>query len=413
MNAIGLLASDTYYIILVYLGLIILISVLLPKLLESHKLTSPIVYLVLAIIVFSFFSESPLPHLSDDPIIGKRITELGIIISLTAAGLKLNSPFSWETWKYPIRLLLITMPLTVVAVMLFGWQYLGFAPATALLLGAAIAPTDSVLAPNVQSSSPHKDKAGSSRLILTGESGFNDGLAFPFINMAIAMALIGTHPSLWINDWLMIDILYRISVGAFIGLVSGWFLSKFIFSSPKPKSHSSALLALTLTLFPYGLAELAFSYGFIAVFVAACVFRYEETKNEFIVPLNDFSEDIEKPLLAILFTLLGVYISHGFIHDFELYMIPTALIILLVVRPVTGLIALSGTNINLSRKFFISFYGIRGIGSIFYLLYAFSHASFEQSNEALALVTTVIICSIFIHGLSAKYLVERCEPGCT
>lgn len=137
-----------------------------------------------------------------------------MIISLTAAGLKLKRPFAWQTWRYAVRLLVITMPLTIVIVAFFGWKFLGFAPATAMLLGAVIAPTDPVLggliAPkdpvlNSDSQITESHREDTSRLALTSEAGLNDGLAFPFTNMAIAMALLGIYPSLWFTDWLITD----------------------------------------------------------------------------------------------------------------------------------------------------------------------------------------------------------------
>jgi NhaP-type Na+/H+ or K+/H+ antiporter len=306
------------------------------------------------------------------------------------------------------------MPLTIAFIAFFGWNFLGLAPATAILLGAVIAPTDPVLASDIQTTPPQTEDSSNTRLALTTEAGLNDGLAFPFTNMAIAMVLVGNDPSLWFADWLLVDFIYKIFTGTLVGLATGWLLAKIIFSCPKPECHSSAIsvgmLTVSLTLLPYGLAEILNSYGFITVFVAACTFRYQETTHEYLNVLHDFSEEIERTLVVILFTILGIYISHGFTTDFQLYMLPAALFIVLIIRPLTGLIGLAGTKLRRSRKYIISFYGIRGIGSIYYLLYAFDHAGFEQSREVLALVTTVIILSVFIHGLSARPVMNRWAP---
>ncbi|MDW7731444.1 MAG: cation:proton antiporter [Methanolobus sp.] len=407
-------SPDIYDIILFYLGFVILVAMLFPRFLSRYIITAPIAYLLISVVVFSFFPDSPLPHPEDSPDLGKRLTEIGVIISLTAAGLKLTRPFAWQSWRYAARLLIITMPLTIASIAFFGWRFLGFAPATAMLLGVVIAPTDPVLASDIQTSPPHEEDTSNARLALTTEAGLNDGLAFPFTNMAIAMALIGNDPSLWFADWLLIDLFYKVAMATFVGLVIGWMLAKIIFSFPKPESHSSAisvgLLTLSLTLLPYGLAELLNSYGFITVFVAACAFRYQETTHEYLSILHDFSEEIERTLVVILFTMLGIYISHGFPGDFQWYMVPAALFVLIIIRPLAGLIGLAGTNLKRSRKYIISFYGIRGIGSIYYVLYALDHAGFEKSREALALVTTVIVISVFIHGLSARPVMNRWAP---
>lgn len=411
MGSFNLALPSSYDIVLLYLGVIILVATVFPRFFSQYLITIPIIYLVLAAGVFSFFQESPLPDLADNPYLGKRLTELGVIISLTAAGLKLKEPFAWKTWRYAVRLLLVTMPITIGLIFVFGWVILGFVPATAMLLGAVLAPTDPVLAADIQTTPPHQDDASSSRLALTTEAGLNDGLAFPFTNMAIAMALAVAHPGQWFADWLAIDFFYKIIVGTLIGLGAGWLLAKIIFSCPKPQSYSSALtvglLALSLTLIPYGLAELVHSYGFISVFVAACVFRYQESNQEYLLALHDFSEELESILVAVLFTVVGVYVSHGYWEDFQWYMLPAALMILLVIRPAAGLLGMIGASLPRAKKLIISFYGIRGIGSIYYLLYALYHASFEQAREALALTMTVIILSIFLHGLSARPVMER------
>jgi sodium/hydrogen antiporter len=151
-------------------------------------------------------------------------------------------------------------------------------------------------------------------------------LHFHFTNMAIAMALIGVHPNLWFTDWLIKDFFYKIIAGTIIGFGTGWLLAKIIFSYSAPKTQSSklsvGLLSLTLTLFPYGLAEIIHSYGFISVFVAACTFRYQEATNEYLNVLHNFSEEMERVLVAVLFTYAGIYLSQNFINDFHWYMIP-------------------------------------------------------------------------------------------
>ncbi|MDY0385731.1 MAG: cation:proton antiporter [Methanolobus sp.] len=413
MDQIDIFSPQDYDIILVYLGIVILLAMTFPQFLPRHRITAPIAYLLISVCVFSFFPQSPLPHLAESPYLGKRLTELGVIISLTAAGLKLQQPFAWKTWRYATRLLIITMPLTIALTAFVGWGFLGFAPAGAMLLGAVIAPTDPVLASDTQTTPPDKDDT-SARMALTTEAGLNDGLAFPFTNMAISMVLIGTHPSFWFTGWLVTDVFYKILVGALMGVVTGWLLAKIIYCCPKPQNKISTLsvglLALSLTLLPYGLAELVSSYGFITVFVAACTFRYQETTHHHLNVLHDFSEEIERTLVVILFSILGIYISHGFLEDFQWYMVPAALFVVLIIRPLTGIIGLWGTDLNRSKKYIIAFYGIRGIGSIYYLLYAFYHADFGQSKEILALVTVVILISIFMHGLSARPVMKRWMP---
>ena len=212
----------------------------------------------------------------------------------------------------------------------------------------------------------------------------------------------------------MTDFFYKSIAGTLVGLVTGWLLSKVVYCTPGSKcnysTQSVGLLAISLTLFPYGFAEILQSYGFIAVFVAACMFKQQEKTHEYLDILHDFSEELEGTMVVMLFTLAGIYISKDYPQDFQWYMIPASILIVMVIRPITGLIGLIGSGLPRAKKYIISFYGIRGIGSIYYLLYAFYHAEFEQDNEVLALVTTVIILSIFVHGLSAGPVLKRWIP---
>lgn len=406
--------TSNYYLVLMYLGFIILVASVMPRINRGNMISTPIVYLFLSILVFMFFKESPLPHPINQPYLGKRLTELGIVISLTAAGLKIKHPFRWSTWRYSTRLLLITMPLTIAAIALVGWKWLGFAPATALLIGAVIAPTDPVLASDVQTTPPDEDDHSNIRLTLSTEAGLNDGLAFPFTNMAILMAVVGVSPQLWAADWLMVDVLYKTVMAVIVGIACGWLLAKVMFSIPNTSSHinsiSAGILALSLGLFPYGLAELLHSYGFIAVFVASCMFRRQEETHEHILVMHDFSEELERIMIAVMFTFMGVYLTQEFLDDFRWYMLPMGLIILFLIRPISGMIGLIGSGMTKGTRMVVAFYGVRGLGSVFYLLYAFTIVPFERAEEALAQVMVVILMSIFFHGLTARPVMERWLP---
>jgi len=169
---------------------------------------------------------------------------------------------------------------------------------------------------------------------------------------------------------------------------------------------SIGILALALTLIPYGTAEILSSYGFIAVFVAACAFRYQESEHEYLSNLHDLSEQMEQMLVLVVFLLIGIYLTSGFIQDFQWYMIPAAIATVFLIRPVSGLLGLIDISLPWEKKVVISFFGIRGVGSVYYLMYALYHADFQAAGEVLALVTVIIIVSVLVHGLLAKPAVE-------
>lgn len=401
----GFFQTDLYDLGLLLAATVFLVAVLVPRFVDQwHIITSPILFVAVGAGIFLLPIGWQLPDLVDDVWWPKRLTELAVIVSLTSAGLKLNKPFSWRTWQVSWRLLVFTMPLTIITTAALGWWAAGLVPASALLLGAVIAPTDPVLASDVQTGGPTTPDASPTRVGLTTEAGLNDGLAFPFTNLAIAVALVGLHPGDWFVGWLVIDVFYKILVGALVGATSGWLLSILVFRT-SPTHHlartMTGILSLSLTLFPYALAELASSYGFIAVFVAACVFRQSEALHRYQAMLHDFSEEMERILMALLMFLIGAYVAQGILASLTLPMVLIVILIVFVVRPVTGILALWGCRLAGRQKWAVAFFGIRGIGSIYYLAYAIYHVAFPQAHVLWAMVILVVLVSVVVHGLSA------------
>jgi len=219
---IELLPIETYDIILLSAGIVILLAALLPDVFEDRLITLPIFYLIFSGIVFGLLVDIDITHFAEGPYWAKRVTELAVIISLTGVGLKINKPFDKKTWSISSRLLIITMPITILLMALIGWWFLGFIPATAVLLGAVISPTDPVLAEEVQTTPPLEEDVLSTQVALTTEAGLNDGLAFPFTNMAIAIAFAGVAPAGWFIEWFLVDFLYKILIGSAVGVLLGY-----------------------------------------------------------------------------------------------------------------------------------------------------------------------------------------------
>ncbi|HEY0046010.1 MAG TPA: cation:proton antiporter [Flavobacterium sp.] len=408
-----ILSISTYNIYLLLTGLVILLASVIPNILKKSLLSAPIIYLAIGFGLYFLGNEyytsiGPLDNVSTI----LRISEFVVLVALTNAGLKIKKPFRWVTWKYSFFLLLITMPLTIVASSYISWTILGLAPAAALLFGALISPTDPVLASDLQTSQPSDEDTSKTRLALTSEAGFNDGLAFPFTFFAIHFASKGADISSWILDWVIVDVIYKILSGILLGFLCGWLLYKIVFKMPSRDLHSDisrGILSLALTLLPYSITEVCGGYGFIAVFVAACVFSNREKSIEHMDNLHSFTEEIERIFVALLFVLIGVYLASNLEALTKWPLILTALIIILVIRPLAGFIALFRSDLTGFEKFAISFYGIRGVGSIFYLMFAFSEADFEDASTLMQLTAVTIILSVFIHGISAAILQKKLD----
>lgn len=403
-------AFDFYVVLLFVLGcVVLLILIVAPRVKLRKYITSPIFFLLLGVALFLLPIPWELPELIDEPVLLKRITEFGVIVALVSAGLKINNPFSWKTWGPSARLLLVTMPLTIAATAFLGWWVAGLVPASAILLGAVLAPTDPVLANDVQTSDPGAPDDSSVRLTLTTEAGLNDGLAFPFTNLAIAVAVLGLAPSAWFADWLLIDVFYKIIIGGVVGGVCGKFLGYLLFNIPENKNLKIAdsVFALALVLFPYAAAELVSSYGFIAVFVSAAVFRQKRPDHDYQKRVHQFSVTMEGLMEGILMLIIGGYLVFGVLEPLTLPMIAVGLAIIFFVRPISGLIAFAGSDLPKAKQWVISFFGIRGIGSLYYLAYGIYMADFPQSDELWAITIFIVALSVLVHGVTAKSIMGR------
>lgn len=404
---------DPYKLALALIGLALIGATWLPHLLKRHPVTFPIVYVVLGIVLYALPLHLPDPDPFEYSVVAERLTELVVLVALVGAGLRIDTPFGWRRWAPTWRLLGFTMPLCILAGAWLGHSLLGLGLASALLLGAALAPTDPVLASDVQVGGPGEGKEDPVRFALTSEAGLNDGLAFPFVWLAIALSLVasGTNPD-WFARWLWLDVGWRIGGGVLIGWVVGYGLMHLIFRSRTDVTlsrTSDGLAALAITLFVYGVAELCHAYGFLAVFVAAVVIRHHTRSHEYHETLNLFAEQCERLLTALLLILLGGTISNGVLAPLQWVDLGFALAFVLLVRPLAGWLSLARSALPARERWAISVFGIRGMGSFYYLAFAFNHGRFDDHPRLWAIVTLVVLLSVLLHGLSANKVLARLD----
>lgn len=385
-----------------------LIAALLPRLLGRVPISMPMVFVAAGMGAFALFPDLPDPDPIKHPGFALHITELCVIVSLMGAGLAINRAFSWRTWSTTWRLLGITMPVSIIAVALLGWWGLGLGAASAILLAAALAPTDPVLASEVQVSEPLTEEGSDddeARFAVTSEAGLNDGLAFPFTYAAIAVSMAGIAPSGWLGEWLLIDVAWRLGIGLAVGLAVGWALRRMFFSSISErlgfKDRADGFIALGATFLAYGLAEVAEGYGFIAVFVCACTIRAGEHAHGLHGVLHTFVEQVERLLTVVVLILLGGAVARGLLESLTAADIVFAAVLLLVIRPVAGWIGLTPGKTGPRERGTIAFFGVRGVGSLFYIAYALENGQFPGAERLWAIVSLVILGSVLIHGVAA------------
>ena len=314
----------------------------------------------------------------------------------------------YRRWRPTIRLLAAAMPLTIAAVALMGWAFAGMTLAGAILLGAVLAPTDPVLAGEVQVGPPTEGDEQPVRFTLTTEAGLNDGLAFPFVYLGLLLGSSGFSAAM-LGEWLLVDVFYRIAAGVLGGAAVGWLLARVLFVIPRGNvlaDTASGVLSIAGVLFCYGATELAEGYGFIACFVAGIVLRRVEAEHEFHGRLHSFNEAIELALTALLLLLVGATFPRLFgILDWAHAGIALGLIFL--VRPIAGWVGLVRTGLAARERLFVAFYGIRGVGSIYYLAYAGSHLELVNEGQLWATILLTILLSTIVHGFTAGPIVVQ------
>jgi sodium/hydrogen antiporter len=406
-----------YHLGMALIGLLAVAAVALPLLLRKRLISYPIVIVLCGAALSLAFDGGTFDPVAQG-FLAEHLAEFAVIIALTGLGLSIDRRVSWRGWMSTWKLLALTMPLSIAAAASLGWWMVGLAPAAAMLFGAALAPTDPVLAADVQigpptTGDPDADEPDEVRFALTSESSLNDGLAFPFTNLAILIAVAGFSPRAWLTEWLLIDVLYKIGGGLLfgwlIGKALGWFTLKLVGRSGAPgiigegDATSPAVLVLAYTLLSFGITEVLGAYGFIAVFVTAYVVRDTERQNHVHDHLHEGAEQLELLAMSVVLLLLGAAFADSLYAAVTWETIAAALLLILVARPLAGWIGLaSNPGTTRPERAMISFFGIRGLGSIYYLAYGLNRVELVEAETLWTLTAVTIFTSLIIHGLTAR-----------
>ncbi|WP_301076572.1 cation:proton antiporter [Sphingomonas sp.] len=405
-------SPDPYILILTGAGLLIALVAWLPLALRRLPLSLPIVCIGIGAAIFSLPAVTLRPLPLDFPDIAERFTEFVVIIALMGAGLKLDRPFSWRKWGVTWRLLGITMPLGILAITAMGGWLLGLSWVAALLLAASLAPTDPVLASDVQVGPPKSGEEDEVRFGLTSEAGLNDGFAFPFVHLAIALGLSATTGEPWAKQWLLYNVLWEIAAGVIggwlIGRLFGW-LTFHVPADTKLSKTGDGLIAISATFVSYGVTELIHCYGFLAVFVTALTLRRSHREHEFNRQMHDITEQVERLAMMVLLLLFGGALVSGLMRPLQWMDVAAAVAILLIIRPLGGMIALAGFKASTSEKMTLAFFGIRGVGSFYYLAYGLNHMELAGGERLWAIVGLVALLSILLHGLTVTPVMRRLD----
>jgi NhaP-type Na+/H+ or K+/H+ antiporter len=398
------------------IGALLLLRGLTATLLKRLPVTPAIIYLGVGLLVgptgLNLFHFNPLKESA----LLEALTEVAVLISLFSAGVKMPGPFTFARWRVPMLLATVSMGLTVAMVAAFAYWVLGLPLGAGVLLGAILAPTDPVLATDVQIRHPgDRDQL---RFTLTCEAGMNDGSAFPFV--MLGLGLLGLHG---LGDsgqrWLVVEVLWATTGAVAIGVAGGVALARLGWSLRRgPNNHEllDDFLGLGLIGVVYGLCVLVDAWGFLAVFFAAAALRQTEQKLAKAAAPTDtgeaqatvsqgaliFKEHLERLSEMVLVILLGGTL---FLDSWSWPAVGLALFLFLVARPVSVLVALWGSGTARPMRGLVAWFGVRGVGSLYYLMFAIQHGLPQPlALQLIQLTLIVVTLSILLHGTSVKPL---------
>lgn len=408
-------------------GLMLILMGLVGSVIERLPLSTGLLYLVIGFALGPSFAGL----LVIDPIARtatlERVFEIAVLISLFTLGLKLRLPFADPLWRIPLRLATVSMFATVAGIAALGVAVFDLPVAAAILLGGILAPTDPVLASDVQIK--RLDDRDRVRFGLTAEGGMNDGTAFPIV--FLGLGLLGLHDTgPFLLRWFGVDLLWGVCGGLAIGWLCGLVVGRLVVFLRRTTNEPIGLeefLILGLVALSYGVALLTHALGFLAVLAAGLAVRHierHETARLDSAPrharrevadqteparavakgLLTFNERFERIAELVAVLLLGGLLSAGY---YSLEAVWLAALVLLVVRPLSVLLGLLGVRTGLRRMALLGWFGIRGVGSLYYLMFAIGHGLPAALVERmLPLVLTVVAVSIVIHGISATPLMN-------
>jgi NhaP-type Na+/H+ or K+/H+ antiporter len=427
----------------VIVGLLLVLMALASTVLKRLPLSTAMLYLLVGIAV----SPIGLDLLRADPRTHaralERMSEVVVLLSLFTAGLKLSPGLRDRRWALPVRLALVSMVITVALIAGCAWLFLGLPLGACVLLGAILAPTDPVLASDVQVQDPQdRDKL---RFALTGEGGLNDGSAFPFV--MLGLGLLGLHElgeGGW--RWLAVDVVWATAAGLATGWALGMAIGRLVLHLRRQHKEAVGLddfLALGLIALSYGIALLLHGYGFLAVFAAGVALRRLEQREAgppasasaveqaMIHPDRSLADSVAvDPRHAPAFMAqavlgfneqaerigeLAIVIAIGALlwavpwDPAALWFVP---LLLLVIRPLSVRLGLARSPVSRGQRWLIGWFGIRGVGSLYYLSYAVNHGLDPAlADRLIALTLAVVVASIAVHGVSVTPLMAAYEKA--
>jgi NhaP-type Na+/H+ or K+/H+ antiporter len=422
-------------------GVLLVFLAVSGSLLHRLPLSTAMLYLGVGALTGPWFLGMSSVDLWENTQLLETLTEVVVLLSLFTAGLKLSPGLRDKRWRLPLRLAVSSMAVTVLLISAIAWLLLDLPPGACILLGAILAPTDPVLASEVQLS--HPQDQDSLRFALTGEGGLNDGSAFPLVMLGLGLLRLHDMGS-WGTRWLLMDVAWAVAAGLGVGAGLGWAIGRLVLYLRREHREAVGLddfLALGLIALSYGAALMLHAYGFLAVFAAGVALRHLERRESAGVESNkaveaavaspepavademavhpehapaymaravlSFNEQLERiGELAVVTTIGALLWSIQWTAE-GWWFVPALLVL---VRPAAAFLGLLNSRTSQRQRWLVGWFGIRGVGSLYYLMYAINHGLPRELAEPItALTLSVVVASIVVHGVSVTPLMAAYE----
>jgi NhaP-type Na+/H+ or K+/H+ antiporter len=419
----------------VVVGVLLIVMALGGTVLERLPLSTSMLYLAAGLAVSPLWLDLMAPHPLGHTVLLERLTEVVVLVSLFTAGLKLSPGLRDRRWLLPLRLAVVSMVFTVAAIAVAVHFLLDWPWGACILLGAILAPTDPVLASDVQVHQPgDRDRL---RFALTGEGGLNDGTAFPFV--MLGLGLLGLHEIGSFGwKWVLVDVLWAATVGPAVGALLGIAVGRLVLYLRREHKEAVGLddfLAMGLIALSYGVAQLLHGYGFLAVFAAGVALRQQEQSQSSPASSREaataqidpdrtvaeavavdpqhapafmaqavlgFNEQLDRIGEVAVVITIGAMLWSVQWHAGVWWLAP---LLLLVIRPLSVALGLAGSASTPGQRWLIGWFGIRGVGSLYYLMFAVNHGlPASLANPLITLTLSVVVVSIVVHGISVTPL---------
>lgn len=399
---------DTYILQLLVIGLLLLTVTLGSGWIARLPLSYALIYLFVGVLLGPY--GLGLIQLRPDAKLLEKVTEFVVLVSVFGCGLKVNRPLQLWAWQITARLIGFLMPISIFAIAAVGHWFLGFGWGAAILLGGILAPTDPVLASEVQLT--HVEDKDELRFGLTSEGGLNDALAFPFVYFGLHW-LEDNNWNNWFKQWVAVDLIWAIAAGILMGILVArgvvWIDRQLQRFRPVDELMED-FVALSTILLTYSLTELVNGYGFLAVFVAGMVVQRSYHDPEKRLSQLEFTERIEKLMEVGTILLLGSLLRIEPMLRFASDTLIVAGMLFFLIRPGGAWLSTLGKRFHPAKRWLFGWFGIRGVGSLYYLSYAYGKGLQGQLGEQIGWITyTTVVISVILHGISATPLMNWYE----